>query len=160
MRRILVVCTANICRSPAAAALLRDRLGKRGLRDWSVGSAGTWARVPRAASRPVVGILRRGGIDISDHQSTMVNEELLREADLVLTMEIGHAEALRLEFPTQAAKVFMLSDMTGKRFDIADPYGGPVEGYEQMVSDLSSLIDEGLDRIIELAQGVVSSEVQ
>jgi protein-tyrosine phosphatase len=108
----------------------------------------------------VVGILRRNGIDISDHRSTMVKEDLLRKADLILTMEIGHAEALRLEFPDQAGKVFMLSEMTGKRFDIADPYGGPIEGYEHMVSDLIALIDQGLDRIIELARGAVSSEVQ
>lgn len=158
MTTILMVCTANICRSPVAAALLRDRLRQRGLAGWSVQSAGTWAVAPRAASRYSIDVMDRYGFDISDHRSTMVNEDHLRAADLVLTMEIGHAEALRAEFPQQADKVFMLSEMIGQTYNITDPYGGPIEEYERMAAALSELIDGGLDRIIALAQGVMSGQ--
>ena len=61
MARILVICTANICRSPVAAALLRDRLRQRGLGDWTVSSAGTWAMEPRGASRYSVDVVQPGG---------------------------------------------------------------------------------------------------
>lgn len=152
MPRILVVCTANICRSPVAAALLRDRFRQRGLADWKVSSAGTWALMSRGASRYSIEVARRGGLDITDHRSTMVDEAQLRNADLVLTMEVGHAEALRAEFPEQAHKVYMIAEMVGHTYNIPDPYGGPLDEYEQMYSSLSDLIDSGLDRIIDLAK--------
>jgi protein-tyrosine-phosphatase len=66
-------------------------------------------------------------------------------------MELGHVEALKVEFPTQADKVFAFSEMVGKRYSIRDPYGGPLSDYERMVAELTNLIDDGLDRIIALA---------
>jgi protein-tyrosine-phosphatase len=152
MANILVVCTANICRSPVAAALLQDRLRRRGLADWRVTSAGTWAVAPRGASRYSVDLMQRAGLDISGHRSQMVEEGHLRQADLVLTMEVGHAEALRAEFPGEAHKVYLLTEMVGRSYNIADPYGGPLEEYEVMVAALNEVMDAGLERIIALAQ--------
>lgn len=154
MARILVICTANICRSPVAAALLRDRLRQRGLSDWTVGSAGTWAMAARPASRYSVEVMSRHGYNIADHRATMIDESLLRGADLALTMEDGHAEALRAEFPAQAHKVFMLTEMIGRNYNIPDPYGGPPEEYQRMYDGLMEVIDAGLERIIALAGGI------
>lgn len=152
MANILIVCTANICRSPVAAALLRDRLRQRNLSNWAVRTAGTWVMMARGASRNSIEVAKRHGYDISDHRSHMVDEQQLRDADLVLTMEIGHAEALRAEFAQQAHKVYMLAEMTGHTYNIPDPYGGPLEDYEHMFSGLSEVIDGGLDRIVSLAK--------
>lgn len=152
MAHILVICTANICRSPVAESLLRDRLAKRGLADWSVSSAGTWALVKRGASENSVIVAREYGLDISDHMARMVEEQYLNEADLVLCMEEGHAEALRAEFPAQAAKVFMITEMGGRAYSVHDPYGEPLIAYQRMAAELAGIIDGGLDRIIELAQ--------
>lgn len=152
MANILIVCTANICRSPVAAAVLRDRLERRGLTDWQVLSAGTWAMVARGASRNSIVVAQRAGLDITQHRSMMVDERLLNGADLVLAMEIGHAEALRAEFPDQAHKVHLLTEMIGQTYNVADPYGGPLEEYEQMYTGLTEVIDAGLERIIALAK--------
>ena len=75
----------------------------------------------------------------------------MNHGDLILTMEVGHAEALRAEFPRQAHKVYMLAEMVGRTYNIADPYGGPLEEYERMYDGLAEVIDNGLDRIIALA---------
>lgn len=151
MANILIVCTANICRSPVAEALLADRLAKRGAADWVVSSVGTWAMTQRGASRNSVELMARQGYDLSNHISRMVELDHLQAADLVLTMEIGHAEALRAEFPSEADKVYLLSEMTGDAYNISDPYGGPVEEYERMIGTLTQVIDSGIDRIMELA---------
>ncbi len=152
MANILIVCTANICRSPVAAALLRDRLRRRGLADWQVESAGTWAIATRGASRYSIDLMSRYGHDITGHRSRMVTEEHLRWADLVLTMEIGHAEALRAEFQQEAHKVYIITEMIGHTYNIADPYGGPLAEYERMAAGLTEVIDGGLERIVTLAQ--------
>lgn len=152
MAHILIVCTANICRSPVAEALLRDRLQKRGLTHWQVSSAGTWASWARGASQFSIDVMASQNLDISEHRSRMIDETLLSEADLILCMETGHAEALEIEFPTYADKIFLLSEMIGKQYSIHDPYGEPLEMYQKMASELTELIDSGLARIIELAE--------
>lgn len=152
MAHILVVCTANICRSPVGEALLRDRLQKRGLEDWVVSSAGTWAQVKRGASQYSVELMAEQGLDISAHQAQMVEAKHLATADLLLCMERGHAEALRAEFPESADKIYLFSEMVGKKYSISDPYGRSREAYELMVTDLSDIIDQGLDKIVALAE--------
>ena len=152
MPRVLFVCTGNICRSPTAEALLRHRLEQEGLKDWEVESAGTWTMGGRAASRYAVQLMATRGLDLTAHRSRAVNRHIIEQADLVLTMTQGHAEALRLEFPDQAAKIYLLSEMgNGRRYDIDDPYGGSLVEYQDCVKEIADLVDAGFDRIRSLA---------
>lgn len=151
MPHILFVCTANICRSPVAEGLLRQRLQEDGLYGWTVSSAGTWAQQRRAAASTSIELLAERGIDISNHRAREVTAELLAAADLILCMEAGHAEALRVEFPEAAERIYLLSEMAGDKQNVDDPYGGPYQGYVKMVDELSQLIEAGLPRMIGLA---------
>ncbi|MCA9977229.1 MAG: hypothetical protein KC413_15825 [Anaerolineales bacterium] len=151
MAHILIVCTANICRSPVGEALLQDRLQKRGLSQWVVSSAGTWALWLRGASQSSIDVCEKMGLDITGHRSRMIDEKLSEQADLVLCMETGHVEALKAEFPSQANKIHLLSEMVGKSYSVPDPYGESLAQYQQMSEELSMLIDNGLERIVELA---------
>ena len=152
MAHILFVCTANICRSPVAEGLLREQLRQKGLESWQVSSAGTWARFQRNAARHSIDILGEHGIDIRRHQAREVTGKILQEADLILCMETGHAEALRAEFPEAADRIYLLSEMAGDAYSIEDPYGGPRSEFERMVNELSDLLERGLPRITRLAR--------
>ncbi|MEZ4511957.1 MAG: hypothetical protein R3C62_08775 [Chloroflexota bacterium] len=147
-----MVCTANICRSPVAEGLLRDRLQKRGLADWTVSSAGTWAQLKRGASQNSVIAMSERGLDISNHSAQMVEAKHLREVDLVLCMETGHAEALRAEFHQYAPKIHLLTEMAGRYYSISDPYGQSLSAYKLMANEVEEIIDEGLEEIIRLAE--------
>ena len=156
MPNIVVVCTANICRSPVGEAVLRQRLeaqeaaSGQGVR-WQVTSAGTWADRGQAASGFSVEIMAEQGLDISDHASQPVDRALLDDSDLLLCMETGHSEALRAEFPRQAYKIHLLSEMAGPGYSVSDPYGSPKREYQRMVAEVTGLIDAGLPRIMDLA---------
>jgi protein-tyrosine-phosphatase len=152
MANILVVCTANVCRSPVGEAVLRDRLHERGLKDWEVASAGTWASFGQLASYNSIDVLADQGLDIMEHRSRPVDRELLEWADLTLCMELGHAEALRTEFPDLADKIFTLSEMSGPGYSVYDPYGEPRPAYEAMVTEVTKLVDNGLNQMVALAQ--------
>jgi protein-tyrosine-phosphatase len=157
MPRIVIVCTANICRSPVGEAVLRQRLQAQAAADgqgerWQVSSAGTWADFGQAASTYSVELMAEQGLDISGHTSRPVDRAMMGEADLLLCMEIGHAEALRAEFPRQAYKIYLLTEMAGPAYSVSDPYGGSRGEYEHMVEELTGLIDAGLPRIISLAR--------
>jgi protein-tyrosine-phosphatase len=150
--QILIVCTANICRSPVVTALLQKRLKEGGYDDWGVDSAGTWAVITRGASRYSIQLMANQGIDITNHRAKMINERLIAQSDLVLCMELGHAEALHVEFRAHQDRIFLLSEMIGKRFSVNDPYGGSLDNYREMVTEVTRILDEGFERIVSLAE--------
>lgn len=151
MPRVLFICTANICRSPVGEGLLRHTWQQHSVDGWTVGSAGTWAMAGQPVSTFSVQAMAERGIDISRHRSRGVNEQLLQGADLVLCMEWRHVEALRVEFPDHAAKIYTLGQMSGEKGGVADPYGSTLENYRRMVAEVSALLDAGYDQIVMLA---------
>ena len=152
MPTILIVCTANICRSPMTEVLLREKLETAGVAgEWRIRSAGTWAQDGLPASEHGVTVMRERGLNLEGHRSQEVDADLIEQSDLVLTMTAGHAEALRAEFPTHAGKIFLLTQMAGPPYDVRDPYGGPVEAYRSTAQELERLIDGGLEKMIRLA---------
>lgn len=151
MPSILFVCTGNICRSPMAVALFRRLVRPEASgEDWRIESAGTWATDGLPPSRNGRLVLASMDMDISDHRSRRVTGELLEEFDLILTMEAGHKEALRIEFPDLAGRIYMLSEMAGEQNDIEDPIGGPKEDYEAAAREIEHLLGRGLKRILKL----------
>ena len=152
MPSTLFVCTANICRSPIAMGLLKRMLEDRQIDgDWQVESAGTWGLDGDPAAAGSQAVMNNLGIDISEHRARRVDYDLLRSYDLILTMENGHKEALCMEFPDFSDRIYMLSEMAGEKSDIDDPYGGAYSGYEQAAEDIQSYLEDGFDRIIQLA---------
>jgi protein-tyrosine phosphatase len=150
---ILVVCTANICRSPVAEVLLRMKLHAAGFKNWTVVSAGTWAAEGHRAAPFSIDLMAERGLDIRSHRSQPVTERLMQQANLVLCMETGHARTLRQAYPAHQRKTYTIRQMIKKRGSVRDPYGGARRQYERMVAEVDDLIDRGFPRIQTLAQG-------
>lgn len=126
---LLFVCTGNTCRSPLAEGLCKkllaevvgcqpDELPGRGMR---VLSAGLAAFSGAEASPEAVTVAKEHGVDLSRHASQPVTEELLRQADHIVTMTRSHACALEALLGADIAPPrLLMSDGT----DITDPMGG------------------------------------
>jgi protein arginine phosphatase len=152
MSVILFVCTGNLCRSPMAAGLLRQRLAAEGLDGlYQVVSAGVWATDGRPASDNAVAVMAERGIDISDHIARSVTADDMAAADVILVMGREHAQMLRNTWLQYAWKIHRLSEMVGKRQDIQDPFGGSIEEYRACADIIAGIIDRGFQRILELA---------
>jgi len=149
MKTILFVCTANICRSPMAAALMRKRIMDLGLADQiAVKSAGVWARDGDRASEGATIVLGQRGVSLEEHRSQTMTSQLLEAASIVLVMEEEHRRSLFYLEPKHLRKVFLLTEMVGRSEDIADPYGGPLEGYAETADALDRLIEGALPNIL------------
>ena len=57
-----------------------------------------------------------------------------------------------IEFPDQAHKIYPITAMAGPTYSVDDPFGGSLLEYQRMAAELASIIDRGLDRIIQLAE--------
>src|SRR4051812_16143583 len=97
---ILTVCTANICRSPMAAALLQHALTAQPepLKSIKVLSVGVSARSGEAVSENSVIALKKAGINISGSRSTLLTQEMVDRASLILCMTESHRAMIQLHF--------------------------------------------------------------
>ena len=136
-----------------AAALFRDLLARSGLADaWQVESAGTWGPDGYPATPQTEVVLEERGLDVRQHHSRRVSAELLQPFDLILVMERGQREALRIEFPELAYRVHMLTELSGPPYSIPDPFEEEPAVYRELRDELADLLERGFGRLIELAE--------
>lgn len=145
---IVVVCTANICRSPMGEGLLRHALAAETgpLREIPVISAGVAARDGEAVSENSRVALKKVGIDIANHRSQPLTQEMLDEALLVLCMTETHRAMIQLQADPAPKNLHLFREFmpTGSDREIADPFGGPLKLYElcrdELVEAVPSII--------------------
>jgi protein-tyrosine-phosphatase len=157
MRHILFICTANQCRSPMAAGLFKQQIARLGQTEqWQVASAGTWAVPDRPATLLARTAMAEKAIDLSEHLSQLLDDELLRSADVILVMTRQHLEAICAEFNGAASKTFLLSQLIGQIFDIDDPVQGTIDDYRRCANEIQRILADGYARLTELADRGVS----
>jgi protein-tyrosine phosphatase len=153
MTKVLLVCLANVCRSPmacaVATAIARQRLPKpRGWRGFFVNeplkfrSAGLHAGMAGAPMDPRArDVLLNRGYEVSKERSRRLVPEDFVAQDLILAMDQAVLKELRRQCPAeQQHKVRLFLDFTPshKGRDVPDPYFGDMRGFEHVL-DLCEL---------------------
>lgn len=143
---VLIVCHANVCRSPAAEQLFRTGLGEHAAaRGRAVHSAGLRA-LEGADMDPVMQrLLAERGVAVGEHRARRLTSRLVRAADLVLVTERRQvAEVERIE-PTARGKVYALGNWENS--DVADPHGLDEGAYRDSLELMDRLVKGWLSRI-------------
>lgn len=152
MPHILFVCTANLYRSPLAAAFFEKKLQSEGCpHDWVVESAGTWTLPGQHVPLDVLRIAASINISLKGHITRQVNLELLARHDLIIVMNRGHREALVFEFPAIQERVHLLSELADQlEYDVIDPATCDLK-IDEVAAEILKLVYRAYPRICQLA---------
>lgn len=108
MPHIVIVCTANLCRSPMAEHLLRERFKARRIA-WTVSSVGTHARAGTSLDANARLVLRRRGAPAPRNwTSRAMSGKVLQSADLVLAVTHAHLSWVMTLAPSASRRSFVM----------------------------------------------------
>ncbi|QYJ15066.1 Protein-arginine-phosphatase [Rubrobacter xylanophilus DSM 9941] len=148
-KTVLFVCTANICRSPMAAALFNALAEERSL-PHRAESAGVAALEGAGMAPYAREALAELGIRDEGHRAQQVSRELLERADLVLVMGPRHLREIERSFGS-SRKVYTLRGFVGEADgeEIPDPYGFTAHAYRASLRQLLEYVEGVLERLRE-----------
>ncbi|MBX3606037.1 MAG: low molecular weight phosphotyrosine protein phosphatase [Piscinibacter sp.] len=154
VRRVLMVCMGNICRSPTAEAVLRHKLEATGLGSRvSVDSAGTHAEWHdgEAPDHRAQAHAARRGYDLSALRARRLVESDFEIFDLILAMDEDNLAELRDRCPTVVHhKLGRLTAHCRLRVAdaVPDPYYGGAAGFEEVLD----LVEDACDGLVQMLQ--------
>ena len=147
MIKILFICLGNICRSPLAEFLLKDRLSKGNYRNqYEVASAATSTEEIGNPVHPGTRrILNSLGINCSGKRARQMTKADYLHYDYLIAMDSNNIRnILRMIGTDEEYKVFRLLDITEHPRDIADPWytGNFTDTYDDIMEGLDALMDK------------------
>jgi protein-tyrosine phosphatase len=136
-RRLVFVCSGNICRSPYAAELAK-------LRGWNTASFGIDASGGAVANDVAQRVAKARGVDLASHVSMRVADFVVRPGDLLIGMEPRHVRAISEFCLGTGAQVTLMGLWSIPQAPfLPDPYGMKDECFEYVFD----LIESALERI-------------
>ena len=154
---VLFVCMGNLCRSPSAHGVFRQRVASAGLAGQvRIASAGTHAAKGEHADARAQACARQHGYDLSDLRSRPVVASDFDTFDLLLAMDAHNAGYLRRLCPPtpqtqqpQPQRIrrlteFCLHPRSATALDVPDPYYSNAQGFEQVLA----LIEDACDGLL------------
>jgi len=147
--KILMVCLGNICRSPLAEGILREKIRKNNLKLW-VESAGTSGHhIGEEPDRRMQKTAILKGVDISDLRSRKFKKKDFKKFDLIFVMDSSnYNNVINLadnDNDKQKVKLILNEISPGEDLAVPDPYFGGQEGFDNVFK----LLDDATNKIVE-----------
>ena len=148
MKKVLFVCTANVCRSPMAQAVFNALAEDEGLH-FRAQSAGTAALEGEPMAPNAAAALEEAGIHPRLHRARRVSATMMEEAELVLAMGPRHAAALHRLEGDRALDIHTLSGyaigVAGE--EVPDPYGLTMIAHRSTLRQIYEYVERIVNRL-------------
>ncbi|WP_437822671.1 low molecular weight protein-tyrosine-phosphatase [Tenacibaculum mesophilum] len=145
MKKILMVCLGNICRSPLAEGILKSKLSSESFVVDSAGTAGY--HVGELPDERSIEVARKYGIDITNQRSRKFTKADFDKFDMIFAMDQNnYADIVALsESEEQHEKVKMILNelYPDENRSVPDPYYGGDQGFENVYK----MLDEACEII-------------
>ena len=123
--RVVMVCTANICRSPMAEAIWQHQFP-----NIQCTSRGVAAMVGEPAHEHTVEVCAANGTPVkAGKQGQAITGIDIQSADLILAMDSSHRRFLQMRYGTASGKIWLIGHWG--EGEIADPIGERYDAYEK-----------------------------
>jgi protein-tyrosine phosphatase len=151
--KVLLVCLGNICRSPMAEGILRDKARERGLR-LTIDSAGTNRyHTGEAPDHRAVAKMKEHGHDITDLRARTIEPEDFGRFDRILVMDTSNLQnVLRVPHKTShgsKVSLFLNEFQPQGNQSVPDPYFGGDDGFE----DVYQMLDKACEAYLNTLDG-------
>lgn len=165
--RIQFVCLGNICRSPLAKAVFRDKVEEAGLEEhFEIVSSGTANyHEGEKADRRMRKTAERNGLSLEDHRASQFTAEDLERFDHIFVMDKSNLnDVLYLDEDDQyggKVRLFREFDPEPEDYQVPDPYHGGRQGFENVYDIVERTSDMLLHRLVDeydLAEHVGENE--
>jgi protein-tyrosine phosphatase len=153
--RIQFVCLGNICRSPLAKVVFRDKVEAAGLSDhFDISSSGTGSwHVGDPADDRMRTTAQRNGLSLEDHRASQFTAEDLMQFDHIFVMDKSNLnDVLHLDEEDQyggKVRLFREFDPEPEDYQVPDPYHGGRKGFERVYDIVERTSDMLLHRLVD-----------
>lgn len=151
MKKIMFVCTGNVCRSPMAEGYLLKKFRDLNKEDeYLVSSCGIYANKGENATHNAVEVMKKYGVDIEHHKATRIEDSNIEEFDLVITLTEYHKKIILENYPSLNGKIYTLKEFVDKDLeyiDIDDPWGLDINIYRFCATEIVNYIDKLIEKI-------------
>lgn len=149
MKKIMFICTGNICRSAMADALMK-KLAKDSNKDIEVYSCGIFAEDGDMPTFNAVEAIKEYDVDLKLHRATNIRNSRIEDMDIILCATVLHKNNVINMYPNLKDKIFTIkeyADYDKNDLDIPDPWGYDIETYRFCASTISKCLNKIIDKI-------------
>lgn len=149
MKKVMFVCTGNICRSAMAHGYMQYKVNSRyDKENFLISSCGTDAITGDKSTKNAILAMEEYNVDLNNHRATNIRDIDIENYDIILCMTTQHKENITYLYPKLKEKIYTLkeyidSDIEYKEID--DPWGFDIKVYKSCAKE----VVENVDKLIE-----------
>lgn len=153
MTKVLMVCLANICRSPMAEGILESKLTNKSIKVDSAGTGGYFEDTP--PDERAIAVAKNHNIDISEKRSRIFSVKDFDDFDIIYAMDKKNVQMISelARSEEDRAKIVLILDelFPNQNLDVPDPYTASMSAFRNAY--------EMLDEVCEVIAKKLNSKV-
>ncbi len=152
MKKIMFICTGNICRSAMAHGLM-DKLAKEQKVDVEVFSCGIFAEDGDIPTFNAIEAIKEYGVDLKSHKATNIRNSKIKDMDIILCATTAHKNNVINMYPDLKNKIFTIKEYAGfdeNDLDIPDPWGYDLETYRFCANTINICLEKIVKEIKQI----------
>lgn len=149
MKKIMFICTGNICRS-AMAEWLMKKLVKDNNIEAKIYSSGIFAEDGDIPTYNAIEAIKEYGVDLREHRATNIRRSKIEDMDIILCATNSHKNNVINMYPNLKDKIYTIKEYAGfneSDLDIQDPFGYDIETYRFCASAINDCLEKIKDKI-------------
>lgn len=151
MKKIMFVCTGNICRSPMAHYYLQKIVNNNKLQNnFLISSCGTFANTGESSTLNAISSMEKYGVNLNKHRATNIEDIDIENYDLILCLTLSHKMTVLQLYPKLKGKVYTLKEYINPNDsykNIDDPWGLSINVYNDCAKEIVEAVDMLFDKI-------------